>query len=843
MNHRCTLSDFLTQFHCRGCVSILRCLGLLLCVIGSPVFSQNYNFAPIDKLLTDSARTIGGFRSNSATIIMSPSKYLFTKTTGQYTLDSITPIASASKWLSAGVIMSLVDEGLLSLDDTCGKYLPTFKGAKSGITIRQLMSHTSGLPGNSSYESNRKITLQQAVDSIGLLVALVSTPGTQFRYGGASMQVAGRIAEIVTGEPWDSIFAKRIARPLGITRTDYEGLGQTDNPQIAGGAQSTAEDYAKFLTMLLNKGLVNGKRLLSENAIKILSADQTQNAVIASSPFDAYSPFDTNMAKSRYGIGNWVETPTKSSGAVYDNSSQGAFGFTPWIDWNRNVAGVIAVRSLLRNVVPTYIAVKLLLRDIIDEGNQQSSSYQLTVSNGYGSGKYNAGDTVHIFAREMSEREVFGEWQNNANLVFGESRYEWHSQFIMPASDVNCTATFRTLDSSNTRIRYEQIRGVAEKKNVYYAFPTAMQGVAYLFHGSGGSARGWLPNNIENVQLVKDLLADSIGVIITECEERTLNTDTDGDGNIRWKVSVPILDSSIDYRNLKIITDTMIARGLMSSQTPRYTIGMSNGGAFSIPSAVVLGAKAAVSYCASGRQSQMTFITTPVMYCMAKNDDNENVGQEGNAEALRNTQILSSRGIDTRYLLHPPSPLYAERFKRGGVDSATGARILNDLQNNGILDTKNRPIFTSDTLLLRIQANPTAFPSFAGLSTAFQAVVRDQYSTSVAEHKFYSDYNRATIAFLKKHKDRVVVPTSVEVDSQNQESLSIYPNPASESVTVMTSANFAVTHTNNGKITVYDMLGNRILQSSNPSFSIEGLANGIYVVQCGNQTVRLIIQK
>ncbi|MBL7999039.1 MAG: serine hydrolase, partial [Candidatus Kapabacteria bacterium] len=507
--------------------------------------AQPYNFAPVDKLLSDSARAMGGLQGKTATVILSPTATLFTKATGVFTADSVVPIASSSKWLSGAVIMSLVDAGKLSLDDSCGKYLTTFNGSKAGITIRQLMSHTSGLPGNTGFESNRSLTLSQAVDSIGLTTTLLSTPGTQFRYGGASMHVAGRIVEIIEGKPWDSVFAERIARPLGMTLTDYEGLGQTDNPQIAGGARSSANEYARFLTMLLNKGLYNGKRILSEQSVVIMSGDQTRGAAIVSSPFDAYQQYDTNMAKSRYGIGNWVEMPTKSSGVVYDNSSQGAFGFSPWIDWNRNVAGVISVRSLMRNVTPTYITLKLLLRNIIDTAKQPANNYELTVTNGYGGGRYKAGDTVHIFARAMQANEVFGEWLNDANLVFSESRNEWHVSFIMPSANVNCTATFRPLDTAAVRIRYEQIRGEAENKNVYYSFPPAMQGVAFLLHGSGGSARGWLPNNIENVQFVKDLLADSIGVIITECEERTLDRDVNGDGKIRWYVSAPLMDSSI----------------------------------------------------------------------------------------------------------------------------------------------------------------------------------------------------------------------------------------------------------------------------------------------------------
>lgn len=109
------------------------------------------------------------------------------------------------------------------------------------LCATQLFSHTSGFPGNSTqgYESNPWMTLETAVDAIGRNVALINPPGSVFYYGGVSMQVAGRICEIVSGKSWKDLSGAKIFTPCGMTNTDY---GLTTNPIIAGGARSTAND-------------------------------------------------------------------------------------------------------------------------------------------------------------------------------------------------------------------------------------------------------------------------------------------------------------------------------------------------------------------------------------------------------------------------------------------------------------------------------------------------------------------------------------------------------------------------------------------------------------------------
>ena len=359
--------------------------GLLLVASWMSVGAQTYDFTPLDRILQDSVRNAGGVGNGIAVVLVKDGRTVYSKGFGgtilnPYTPQRIVPIASATKWLSGAVIMSLVQEGRLRLDDTVGRYLSTFTGSKSRITIRQLFSHTSGIPGSpidntdqTSYHSNRALTLQEATDSIGLRVNLLAPPGTVFAYGGASMHVAGRIAELVSGInlpsglAWDTLFARRIAQPLGMRNTNFDGLGSTNNPQIAGGAQSSAEEYAQFLTMLLQGGRnTTGSVVLTSSAIDTMFADHTRNAPIGYTPYQQYAYLDGQMPQSRYGIGNWIEYRTGVPPERRTNSSQGAFGFSPWIDRTRTMAGVMSVFSVLGSAMPTYTTIRDVIQRIID---------------------------------------------------------------------------------------------------------------------------------------------------------------------------------------------------------------------------------------------------------------------------------------------------------------------------------------------------------------------------------------------------------------------------------------------------------------------------------------------
>lgn len=119
--------------------------------------------------------------------------------------------------------------------------------------------------------------------------------------------------------------------------------------------------------MLLNGGVWNGKRILSQRIINEMKLDQTNNAPILYSPYALLAPFVPGIDRTtRYALGHWREVTDAGSKEVLESSSQGAFGFSPWIDWGRNLIGVFSVQSQLLTIMPTYIQMKRLIRTALD---------------------------------------------------------------------------------------------------------------------------------------------------------------------------------------------------------------------------------------------------------------------------------------------------------------------------------------------------------------------------------------------------------------------------------------------------------------------------------------------
>src|SRR5690606_19508230 len=99
-----------------------------------------------------------------------------------------------------------------------------------------------------------------------------------FSYGGLSMQVAGAAAEVATGEDYIDLFAERLTTPLGMTNTRFV-LASDSNPRVAGGVESTASDFSRFMDMLANDGVdrFTGTRILSSAAVKEMLTRQTND--------------------------------------------------------------------------------------------------------------------------------------------------------------------------------------------------------------------------------------------------------------------------------------------------------------------------------------------------------------------------------------------------------------------------------------------------------------------------------------------------------------------------------------------------------------------------------------
>lgn len=319
----------------------------------APAFSQGLDKEELDQFLTNNRSELVGLKKGLNVKVMSKNEVLYQFQFGTINDDTAIPIASASKWLSGALIMKLVDEKLISLNDPLKKFFQMVPQDKADITIQQLFSHTSGMSGKGTLKLIRmnKDEMAEQCETI-FKEKLIGKPGEYFSYGGHSMQVAGRIAELVGKKDFETLFQEKIAKPLEMKNTTFTKNEKT--PQVGGGAHSSVNDYLNLLNMIMNKGIFKGKRVLSEVAVNQLLANQIGNAKIEYSPFTKYEKLFTPPIMMKYGIGNWREEDLKTS-RLKISSSPGAFGFTPWIDFEHQYCGVLATVKSMKEVFPVYI--------------------------------------------------------------------------------------------------------------------------------------------------------------------------------------------------------------------------------------------------------------------------------------------------------------------------------------------------------------------------------------------------------------------------------------------------------------------------------------------------------
>lgn len=246
--------------------------------------------------------------------------------------DTIFRIYSMTKPITSVAVMMLYEEGKLKLDDAVSKYIQEFKGlkvyAESGkheeqvreMSIRDLLRHSSGLtygffgntPVDKMYRANsvfdRKSSLQDMINKLSK-IPLLYQPGTKWHYS-VSTDVLGYLVQKISGQSLDKFFKKRIFKPLDMKDTAFYvsdkkadrfavcygpkadgGLNVIDDPLKSrylkkpslfsggGGLVSTARDYMRFCQMLVNKGQLDGKRLLRSETVEMMTSNQLPDGV------------------------------------------------------------------------------------------------------------------------------------------------------------------------------------------------------------------------------------------------------------------------------------------------------------------------------------------------------------------------------------------------------------------------------------------------------------------------------------------------------------------------------------------------------------------------------------
>lgn len=297
--------------------------------------------------------------------------------------DTLFRIASMTKPITALAIMMLVDEGKLSVDDPLEKHLPEFRQPmliaqrskdsltltrpKRLVTVRDLLTHTSGLPGTyppgiAELYSRRHLSLKEATLVLSQR-PLEFEPGSKWAYCNPGIDVLGRVVEVASGMAFEDFLKQRLFDPLGMKDTTFypspeqlkrsatiyvkkdqltpiDGalIGPTANakfPIPAGGLFSTAEDLARLYQMLLRKGQGPNGRILSEASLSAMT--QVQTGELKTGFVDGMG-FGFGFAVVRQPMG---ATEVLSPGTF---GHGGAFGTQGWIDPHQGVYVILLIQ-------------------------------------------------------------------------------------------------------------------------------------------------------------------------------------------------------------------------------------------------------------------------------------------------------------------------------------------------------------------------------------------------------------------------------------------------------------------------------------------------------------------
>ena len=313
--------------------------------------------------------------------------------------DKIFSIASMTKAVTTVAAMQLIEQGKIDLNDPVSKYLPamgsiqviekfnpkdtsySLRSPARPITIRDLLTHTSG--SGYSFDDKTLALISQKKPAIAPSphtgYPLIHDPGARWTYG-MNTNLLGEVIEKVSGLSLVQYFDANIFKPLGIDDTSFivpeakysrlarsytrinnkleEQVGfEKRKPAISGGngLYSTAGDYAIFLRMLLNKGALNGKRIVSEKSVTAMTQNQIGDLFVNTLPgtFPRLAlDFPERSGKDKFGFGFVIRTASENEPNTRKPGSYswaGIFNTHYWVDPQTGIAVVF-----LMQVLPFY---------------------------------------------------------------------------------------------------------------------------------------------------------------------------------------------------------------------------------------------------------------------------------------------------------------------------------------------------------------------------------------------------------------------------------------------------------------------------------------------------------
>ncbi len=237
-----------------------------------------------DALLEKNKGLYGGHLS---AVAVDTGKVIYSKNVGDYNINTQEEVGAISTWFTAAVVMHMVDQGKLKLDDRVSKYLPDFnKYAKGYITIRHCLTNSTGIEAEKGniqkfLQKSKFESIEAEVNNYVSKREIKQNPGVEIHYSNIGAAIAARVVEIVGKKNFDRIATEKIFRPAGMKKTTFTGE-MTVN--AATGAKSSAADLGKFLQMLLRKGTINGKVVLSEKSVDELLKMQFTELPVAYLP-------------------------------------------------------------------------------------------------------------------------------------------------------------------------------------------------------------------------------------------------------------------------------------------------------------------------------------------------------------------------------------------------------------------------------------------------------------------------------------------------------------------------------------------------------------------------------
>ncbi|HKY89960.1 MAG TPA: hypothetical protein VJM11_02935 [Nevskiaceae bacterium] len=358
-------------------------------------------------------------------------------------------------------------------------------------------------------------------------------------------------------------------------------------------------------------------------------------------------------------------------------------------------------------------------------GGPAGTPGKVAVTDGVASGGRAAGETVHVFADPAPDGQVFDHWAGDTSgLADPES---WHTTFRLGNRDVNLRAVFAPAADWNPTT--ELVNG----ESFMYHVPSNPKGLVLFFHGLNGDAALWFTHP-EYLAFLRATVARGYGV--AALTSSGLGSD--------WRLE-PIALTNPDIRNVVEAWGRLVSSGVIGAITPVFTVGLSDGGRFSVRLCSLVPCIAQALIASQGDPpSLMGTTTVPTRFNMLERDTQ---GFVDAVAAKRYSDEMVTRGVVSEFELLGPSPVYPERFARIPGLTVTDSRIIHDaLADAGYLDAND---FLLDDPYLNASGWREVIPARYD-EIPMRYYLEEELDNAWSAHGFYGEHFPRTMRFFEQ---------------------------------------------------------------------------------------------